>query len=253
MVSFQSFSKILDPVLNPLLSLPSLWAIIIISVLVALIMTLIYKWATDQNLMKELKQEMKDLQAEVKKFAHDPNKAMEIQKRMMEKNMDYMMHSMKPTLFTFIPIILIFGWLGMHLAYEPIMPNQDFTTTVEFIEGTTGQIELIIPEAIKSISGKIVNIENGKAVWTLKGPEGEYDLKYKYLDRTYIKPVIITEEQKYIEPMKVINDEYIKQISVDNHKLQPLNLFGWKLGWLGTYFIVSIIASMGLRKVLNVH
>lgn len=253
MAWYSSFSKVLDPVFAPLLDLPSLWAIIIVSALVALVMTLIYKWATDQNLMKALKQEMKDMQAEVKKFANDPTKAMEVQKRMMEKNMDYMMHSMKPTLFTFIPIILIFGWLSLHLAYEPILPNQDFTTTVEFLEDITGQIELLTPEAIKTISGKTVTIENGKAVWTLKGAKGEYDLKYKFKDRTYIKPVIITERQEYIEPVKTIDDEYIKQISVDNPELVPLNLFGWELGWLGTYIIVSIVVSMLMRKMLGIH
>ncbi|MBS3112703.1 DUF106 domain-containing protein [Candidatus Woesearchaeota archaeon] len=253
MVLFQSFIKILDPVFNPLLALPSLWTIIIISVLVALLMTLIYKLATDQNLMKEIKTEMKELQAEVKKFSHDPGKAMEIQKRMMEKNMDYMMHSMKPTLFTFIPIILIFGWLSMHLAYEPIIPNSDFTTTIEFKEGVTGQIELLTPDTLKVISGRIVDIENGKAIWTVKGPEGEYDLTYKYQDRNYIKPVIITAKQRYIEPVKEIGDEYISRISVNNQPLQPLNLFGWKLGWLGTYIIVSIIASIIFRKVMKIH
>ena len=36
-----------------------------------------------------------------------------------------------------------------------------------------------------------------------------YDLEYKYKDRTYIKPVIITERQEYIEPEKIIDDNYI--------------------------------------------
>jgi len=253
MVLFQSLNKVLDPVLGPLLLLPSLWAIIIVAILVALVMTIIYKFMTDQHVMKSLKQEMKDMQAEVKKFSHDPTKALSIQKDMMSKNMEYMMHSMKPTFVTFIPIILIFGWLASHLAFVPIMPGQDFTTTVEFAQGTSGIINIEVPEELLVISGREIEIENGRAVWTLKGPAGEYDLTYKFKDRTYIKPVIITEDQRYIEPVKKIDDEFISTISVDNEPLKPLNLFGWQIGWLGTYIIVSIIASMSMRKVMGIH
>ena len=73
--------------------------------LITLLITLIYKFTTDQDLMKQLKAELKELQAEMKALKSEPEKAMEVQKRAMQTNMKYMMQSMKATLFTFIPII----------------------------------------------------------------------------------------------------------------------------------------------------
>ncbi|MBI4447344.1 DUF106 domain-containing protein [Candidatus Woesearchaeota archaeon] len=90
------------------------YGLIIISFILTLIVTLAYKFFTDQKLMKELKEEMKALQKEVKELKDHPEKMMEAQKKAMEKNMKYLMHSMKPTLITFIPIILIFGWLRQY-------------------------------------------------------------------------------------------------------------------------------------------
>ena len=108
------FNMIMDPVLRPLLYLSPFWGILIISFLVSLIISVIYKYVTDQNLMKQLKAEMKEFQKEMKELRQHPEKMMEVQKKAMETNMKYMTQSFKPTLFTFIPIIIIFSWLSAH-------------------------------------------------------------------------------------------------------------------------------------------
>jgi|SRR3989344_8286932 len=88
-----------------------LTGMIVISFFLTLIVTLVYKWTTDQAMMKSLKDELKQHQKEMKDHKGDPKKMMEIQGRAMEKNMKYFMHSLKPMIITFIPLILVFGWL----------------------------------------------------------------------------------------------------------------------------------------------
>src|SRR3989344_6433721 len=88
-----------------------LGGLVLVSFILTLLITVAYKYLTDQELMKSLKQEIKDFQKEMKEFKHDPSKVMELQKKDMEKNMKYMVQSFKPTLFTLIPLIIIFGWL----------------------------------------------------------------------------------------------------------------------------------------------
>ena len=53
----------------------------------------------------------------MKTLRSDPDKMMVVQRKAMETNMKYMMQSMRPTLFTLIPIIVIFGWLNATLAF----------------------------------------------------------------------------------------------------------------------------------------
>lgn len=87
------------------------FGIAFIAFILTFLITLIYKYMTDQEFMKKTKQEIKDVQKEMKNHKHDHKKVMELQKHAMEKNMKYMMQSFKPMLITFIPIIIMFGWL----------------------------------------------------------------------------------------------------------------------------------------------
>jgi len=53
----------------------------------------------------------------------------------MQTNSKYMMQSMKSTFITFLPIILIFGWMNANIAYEPLFPNEEFTIDAVFNRG----------------------------------------------------------------------------------------------------------------------
>jgi uncharacterized membrane protein (DUF106 family) len=243
--------SILNPILLPLLKLPSFWAILIISLAISLLITFVYKWMTDQHLMKSLKDEIKDSQKKMKEFKHDAAKVMEIQKKAMETNMKYMMHSMKPTLITFIPLIIIFGWLNAHLAYEPIMPNQEFTTSALFSKGTTGTIKFIAPEGIELVSNATQKMMDNKADWILKGKEGNYLLEYEFDNQTFNQELLITSEKMYEKPVKVIKGGNLLTLQINNEKVRPIS--GIPFGWLGTYIILSIVFSMALRKIMKLH
>jgi uncharacterized membrane protein (DUF106 family) len=105
------YTTFLDPVLTPIMTIGSPYNLILMAFLITGGITLVYKFATDQKLMKELKADMKSMQKKMKKFRDQPEKVMSMQKEAMDKNLKYMMQSLKPTLITFIPIIFIFGWL----------------------------------------------------------------------------------------------------------------------------------------------
>ncbi|MBI4141918.1 DUF106 domain-containing protein [Candidatus Woesearchaeota archaeon] len=121
-----SLNSTLNLILAPFLIPPPLWGITALSFFIALLTTLVYKWTTNQSVMKELKQEIKTLQEQAKQLKQQPEKAMEIHKKVMETNMQYMRHSMKPTLITFLPIIIIFGWMQTHFTDAGTLLNLGF-------------------------------------------------------------------------------------------------------------------------------
>lgn len=252
---FSFLNPALDTVFGPLLNLSYFWAILILSLLISVVITLIYKYTTNQNLMKDLKMEIKAFQKQMKELKHDPKQMMAVQKKAMETNMKYMMHSMRPMIFTFIPIIIIFGWMTAHFAYEPLMPGEEFSTIALFEDGTEGSITLVAPEGIEIISDSIKTIENGEVKWKLKGDAGEYLLEYKYNDRSYTKDILITEEKSYTEPIKSVKEGNLKAITIIHNPVKIINLYikGWKLGWIGTYIVFSIIFSMLIRKWLKIY
>lgn len=248
-----AYYNFLNVIFGPLLKLPDLWAVIILAFLVSLIIILITKFTTDQNLMKRLKEEIKDHQKKIKETKNDPAKAMELQKKAMEVNMKYMTHSLKPTLITFIPIILIFGWMSATFAYEGIKPGQEFSVAAVFDKAASGNVELIAPAEITIMDGKTKAIENGRAEWKLKGDGGEHLLEFVYGNERQQHSILITNSGKYIPPVKKTSGS-INSIQTIHKKniVLPIGYKDW-FGWLGTYILSSLAFTMALRKILKVY
>ncbi len=105
--------------LNELMLLNPKLSIVAVSLFVTILMILITKKFTNQNRMKELKEIQKTCQIKVKENKENPKELAKIQKEMLDCSMELTKHSMKPLLFTFIPLILLFGWLkGIYVGSE---------------------------------------------------------------------------------------------------------------------------------------
>ena len=248
-----AYYDFLNIVFDPLLKLPLVWAVIILSFIVSLIIMVITKYTTNQALMKSLKDETKNYQKQIKELKNEPAKAMELQKKAMEANMKYMTHSLKPTLITFIPIILIFGWMSSTFAYESIKPQQEFSVTAVFDKNANGSAEILVPDGMTVIGGKSQKIENSQATWTLKGEEGEYLLEFVYGNEKQQHSVLITNENKYLNPAKKTNGTIISiKSNLKKNVVLPIGYKDW-LGWLGTYIISSLAFTMTLRKIMKVN
>ncbi len=252
-----AFGEYLGFVFNPLLSLGAFWALLIVSFIVSLIVTLIYKFFSNQDEMKRLKGEMKEEQKRMKEMKSEPEKMLEMQKKVMSKNMEYMKHSFKPMLITFIPVILIFAWLQAALAFEAINVGDEFNVDVIFNEGVDGNLSATIKdEGIKIIgedTKEISQINNFKFKAVEKG---EYFIDFEYDDRVCSRKVIVDEVKYAGQVEKCKKVEEIKGMRINYSGLKPLgefSIFGWHPGWLGLYIILSLVFSLTLRKVLKLH
>ncbi len=240
-----------------ILKIPSFWAILIISFVITLVITLVYKFTTDQNKMKKLKEDMKEYQKKIKTLSKEnPEKALKLQQEAMKHNMEYMKHSFKSTLYTFIPIIIIFGWLNAHMAYYQIMPNQEFKVTAYFAQGYALTVSLSSIPELDILGNSTQPIIDGKAEWGLKGEEGEYKLTINYNNEAYEKSLIISPERKYAPPEQRITNSKLQKIVIGNEKIYPLgeiSILGWRPSWLWAYIILSVLLSMGLRKLFSIY
>lgn len=270
---FNLLDPALDFIFSPILPLPPFFSIMIMALLISLLIALITKYTTNQDLMKQLKEEQKELQKEAKELRNHPEEAMKVNKKVFETNMKYMKQSMKSMIYTFIPIIIIFGWMMSNLSYLPIKSGEEFNIELQFKGGTSGEVILEPTEGTEIISEPTQKIVDGKAQFGLKAKEeGEYLIVFNLDNTMYSKKVIITGWKEYIQPVKRAkgpidfiysqNEEFLSggdvvQIKTSNKALKPLgeniSLLGWKPGWLGTYIILSIIFSIFVRKFIKVY
>lgn len=102
----------LDPSIGALLNWNLVIGMLIIVFSITLITTLIQKYATDQKALKELREEQKLLQAEMKKYEKNPEKIAELSKKQFEFIPKTFKLTSRAVLFTGIPFILFFRWFN---------------------------------------------------------------------------------------------------------------------------------------------
>ena len=87
-----------------------LLSIIVVSLIVTLILTWVYKLLIDQEKMKSLKEKTKELQKQLK-TEKDTEKIMQINKEMLQMSGEQMKMSFKPMLITYVPLIVFWAFL----------------------------------------------------------------------------------------------------------------------------------------------
>jgi len=247
-------------------------AIFIVSLFVSVLITIVYKFTTNQTLMKSLHAEMKSLRAEIKN-TKDTGGAGQLNKRLMELTMKQAMHSMRSTFITIIPIFLIFGWMQGNFAFEQATPEEVFTTTMYFAQETSGQAFITASLDLEILSEATQNISDNKASWEVKGPAGDHQITYEFGEETYARDVIITDAWRYADPILekkrtlfgIINlgddkplaeASKINRIAIDLNGIHPFGgftLFGWRPGWLAVYFLFTVGMTFPIRRLFKVH
>lgn len=108
---------ILNPTAGLLLSWNLAGGMTLIVLVIALITTLSQKYGTDQKAIREMKKQQKEVQEEMKKIRDNPEKLMAMQKEHFSEFMPKMMKlSMRPVIYTMVPLILFFRWFADFFA-----------------------------------------------------------------------------------------------------------------------------------------
>lgn len=107
-----SIHAILDPTAGALLNWNLDIGMTVVVLILSLAITLAQKYGTDQETLREMKKEQKIIQEEMKKFRDHPEKVMELQRKQLEFIPKTMKLSMRPLIFTGVPLILFYRWFN---------------------------------------------------------------------------------------------------------------------------------------------
>ncbi len=250
----------LDPIFNPwllpLLEWQSFIGILLLALFISILVTVVYKYATNQVEMKRMKDQQKEFQTRMKSLRDKPDEMMKVQKEAMKINFEYMKQSFKPTLITMLPILLIFGWMAGHLSYEPIHPGESYSVTVFFKETAVGNASIVVPDGTEVLSSVLQTV-GPQMTWNLRtAVQGEHLITVELGETRQSKPVIISERLEYADEFALYQYSDIEKIKINYEKLKPLgtlSIFGWNPGWLALYIIFSLLFSVLLRKMMKVY
>lgn len=105
-----SVHAVLNPTAGWLLNWNLTWGMFLIVFVIAFLTTLVQKYATDQEALRELRKEQKILQEEMKKYRDHPEKIAELSKKQFAFIPKTFKLTSRSIMFTGIPFILFFKW-----------------------------------------------------------------------------------------------------------------------------------------------
>ena len=119
-----AYYGVLNTVFAPVLALPPAAGELAVAAVITFVITLFYKVMVNQAKVKELWDQQKEIQREVKKLQKDsPEEANKKMSEMLKLNNTLMMLNMKPMLPTMLIVILVFPWVAStfqgHIALLP--------------------------------------------------------------------------------------------------------------------------------------
>lgn len=111
-----SVNAVLNPTAGALLGLNLTFGMAILVLLLSTFTTVIQKYATDQKTLRQMKEEQKKLQEDLKKLEVGSKEHTELSMKSMKFIGPMFKLSMRPIIYTAIPFILFFRWFTDYFA-----------------------------------------------------------------------------------------------------------------------------------------
>ena len=221
--------------------------------LVSLISTLVYISLTPQSKIKRLKQEVEELNKELKLHVGNSDISHKIHSEITQKEMQIMPYVILPNILTVVPMFFIFFWMGSLLSFVPIVPNESFIVDLYLTNNTNSSCltpKLTIPNGMNLLS-----VENNTVLYQymMSGKKGNYTLLWSVNNKNYQKNLSIGDKISQVIPMNIIQDNTVNAISIEYKETKPFWFWDIKIGWLVGYIILSMCFTIILRKLFDVY
>ncbi|MDP3992242.1 MAG: EMC3/TMCO1 family protein [Nanoarchaeota archaeon] len=115
-----SVGAILNPTAGGLLGWNLTIGMTILILILSVLMTLIRKYTTDQKTLREMKEEQKKLQEDIKKLEPGSKEHTELSMKSMKFIGPMFKLGLRPIIYTAIPLILLFRWFTDYFALVDI-------------------------------------------------------------------------------------------------------------------------------------
>jgi uncharacterized membrane protein (DUF106 family) len=259
--------SIMDALLGWTLVLPRDLVLAMLALGTALLMVLIRKYTTNQNLLRRCaddKKRLRELKREAKATG-DKDTLRRLRALTNLVTQKAIAQEWKPLLLSLLPVIMLTTWMWQRLAFIPPRAGEACVLRAKFPLSAAGHLAHVAPvdgvrmtgSWVKAIQAdKQQNADAANAEWTFVGDPGSHVLTVRYEGRSYEHPVQVG-ARNYDEPIR----EHDQRLLSSEIQLRPVKLFGVVPGidnigiapWMVAYLIIAIISVPLLKRVLRIY
>ncbi len=265
--------KIFEIIFFPFRNMSPWFGMIIISFLTALLMLFVFRFTSNQQGIKNVKNKIKAHLLEFRLFKDSLYILLKAQGKILGYNLKYIGYAAKPLLVMIIPLILILIQLNLWFGYHSMTPGQKSILKAELeldqsLLDAEFKIETSSGLAVETLPLRIE--DKGEVNWRFQAEEeGIHELALTVNGQRIVKQVVVAQSPlSKISPVKVrrnFMDELfnpgeaplhgnspVKSVEI-NYPSQLMNLFGWRIHWIIVYFVLSLIFGFAFKGVFKVE
>lgn len=267
------FGKIFEILFIPFRNMNPWVAMIVVSFLTALLMLLVYRYTSNQEGIKKVKNRIKAHLLEIRLYKDSMSISLKAQGKILLANFKYIALNFKPLLVMIIPIILIIIQLNFWFGYDSLKPGQATLLKVKLEDGYNPlQHEIALePSSGIYVETDPLRIEEDYEVnWRISPQSGgSHDLNVviggQSITKSFaselralsqISPIRYNHNflNNLLYPVEkpIEKDLPVKSIEVI-YPARYLNFFGLNIHWLIAFFALSIIFGFTFKGFMKVE
>ncbi|MDH5706286.1 MAG: hypothetical protein OEZ45_09725 [Candidatus Aminicenantes bacterium] len=246
---------------------------IIISFLTSLLMLFVFRFTSNQQGIRNVKNKIKAHLLEIRLFKDSLGISLKAQGNILRYNLKYIGYTTKPLLVMIIPLVLILIQLNLWFGFSSLTPGQKAILKAE-LDGDQSlldtQFVIEAPPGLKIESPPLRIQGKNEVNWRLQATEpGIHELTLMVNGQRLIKKVAVAQKQlSKISSIKIrrnfIDELFnpgeapipgkmpVKTIKIE-YPAQQMNLFGWRIHWIIVYFALSIIFGFSFKGIFKVE
>jgi len=265
--------KIFEILFLPFQNMSPWIGMIVVSLLTGLLMLFIYKYTSNQEGIRKVKNKIKAHLLELRLYKDSLSISFKAQGNILRANFKYIGLAFKPLLVMIIPVMLILIQLNFWFAYDSLNPKQNTILRIKLGDDVSlmeTQIDIKSDSDIVLETPPLRDVENNEINWRIRAEEkGVHELKIVVNGQEYIKRISVGQKTlSRISPLKTRKNFFkeflyptesplpqsspIKTIEI-TYPSRNMNLFGLGINWLIVYFALSIIIGFSLKGFFKVE
>jgi uncharacterized membrane protein (DUF106 family) len=263
----KTISLFFDMVLAPFAGLHPMVGLTVLSIVMGVVMVLLYRWTTDQDRLRQIRDRIKILFLEIRLYKDDMAEMFTIQKEIMRENFRYLRYTAKSAVILMVPIILVLIDLNVRYSYRPIQPGESFIVSA-FAEETAilDRLELTLPQGLAVEVPGIRVPEEKRVSWQLragtaghhalvihqgKQENGHVALVSNKIERLVPEIDKGTSWTSHLVPEASFLPDDCPVASLRVEYPERMSFLGLQPGWLYYFFIISMAAGLVVKKFLG--
>ena len=266
-----TLTLVFDIICWPLQALDPIWAMVVISLVVGLLMVWIFGKISNQDAIKLIRDRIRGNLIGVRLFQNDVRVVLGLQATIMRDTLRFMTHALGPMLVLLVPLVLVMTRLNLRFSARPLRPGEHALVKVQVRDAAVlrGPVHLEPPDGL-TVDTPAVRISSGREVaWRIRaGEPGWHSLLVQIGDESIKKELVVGNGWAAVSELRTGRSLWdillypgeppiprslsMESIEV-NYPSPDLAIFGWNFHWLVLFLILSIAFGFAFKGVLGVE